>query len=57
MLVGAMPTAAVLLDKILAVVNGEVLTLQDFEDHLALRRVWQTGTATIDRQQALSTTR
>jgi hypothetical protein len=52
MLVGRVPAGAVLVEKILAVVNGEVLTLQDFEDHLALRRVFQPGTEENDRQVA-----
>jgi peptidyl-prolyl cis-trans isomerase SurA len=51
-LVGRVPTGAVLVEKILAVVNGEVLTLQDFEDHLALRRVFQPGTEGNERQVA-----
>jgi peptidyl-prolyl cis-trans isomerase SurA len=51
-LVGRVPAGAVLVEKILAVVNGEVLTLQDFEDHLALRRVFQPGTEENDRQVA-----
>jgi hypothetical protein len=42
-----------LLEKIVAVVNGEVLTLQDFEDHLALRSVLQPRAGNLDRQQAL----
>jgi SurA N-terminal domain len=46
------PAGAVLLDKILAVVNGEILTLQDFEDHLALRKAYQSGSAEVDRPQA-----
>lgn len=50
---GNMMAEAVLLDKILAVVNGEVLTLQDFEDHLALRRLFQPTAPEVDRQQAL----
>src|ERR671936_1703081 len=39
----------VLVDKILAVANGEVLTLQDFEDHLALRKIFQPGAVEGDR--------
>ena len=42
----------VLVDKILAVANGEVLTLQDFEDHLALRKIFQPGAAEVDRDRA-----
>lgn len=34
-------------------VNGEILTLQDFEDHLALRSVYQSGSAEVERHQAL----
>lgn len=49
---GAMPAAAVLVDKIVAVVNGEVLTLQDFEDHIALHEVFQPHVADINRQEA-----
>ena len=44
---------AVLVDKILAVVNGELLTLQDFEDDLALRKIFQPDAAQVDRRQAL----
>jgi peptidyl-prolyl cis-trans isomerase SurA len=47
------PAGAVLVDKILAVVNGEILTWQDFEDHLALREVYQPHAAAVDRQEAL----
>lgn len=43
---------AVLLDKIVAVVNAEVLTLQDFEDHLALLKVFQPRPVELDREQA-----
>jgi hypothetical protein len=46
------PASAVLVEKILAVVSGEILTLQDFEDHLALRKVSQTDAVEVDRQQA-----
>jgi peptidyl-prolyl cis-trans isomerase SurA len=49
MLLSGAPAEAVLLDKILAVANGEVLTLQDFEDHLALRRIFQPGAVEGDR--------
>jgi peptidyl-prolyl cis-trans isomerase SurA len=52
MFVCGRPVAAVLVDKILAVVNGELLTLQDFEDHLALSRVYQPDGVDVDRQQA-----
>lgn len=52
MLVLGRPAGAVLVDKILAVVNGEILTLQDFEDHLALRKIYQSGPAEVDRHQA-----
>jgi peptidyl-prolyl cis-trans isomerase SurA len=52
MFVCSRPVAAVLVDKILAVVNGELLTLQDFEDHLALSRIYQPEVADVDRQQA-----
>jgi peptidyl-prolyl cis-trans isomerase SurA len=52
MLVGGGTTGAVLVDKIVAVVNSEVLTLQDFEDHLALRRVFQPGEGALDRMVA-----
>jgi hypothetical protein len=41
-----------LVDKLVAVVNGEILTLQDFEDHLALRELYQPGSNDLDRQQA-----
>jgi parvulin-like peptidyl-prolyl isomerase len=51
-LVAGSPAGAVLVDKILAVVNNEVLTLQDFEDHLALRRVFQPGGGELDRSIA-----
>jgi peptidyl-prolyl cis-trans isomerase SurA len=47
------PAGAVLVDKILAVVNGELLTLQDFEDDLALRKIFQPDAAQVDRRQAL----
>lgn len=46
------PASAVLVEKILAVVNGEILTLQDFEDHLALRTIYQADAVDVDRQQA-----
>jgi peptidyl-prolyl cis-trans isomerase SurA len=46
------PVGAVLVEKILAVINGEILTLQDFEDHLALREIYQPDTDDTDRQQA-----
>jgi peptidyl-prolyl cis-trans isomerase SurA len=46
------PAGAVLVDKILAVVNGEILTLQDFEDHLALSKIYRPDAAEVDRQQA-----
>ncbi len=46
------PGGAVLVDKIIAVVNGEILTLQGFEDHLALREIFQPGAIAVDRQQA-----
>jgi peptidyl-prolyl cis-trans isomerase SurA len=46
------PIGAVLVDKILAVVNGEILTLQAFEDHLALRKIYQPDAADGDRHQA-----
>ena len=46
------PAAAVLVDKIVAVVNAEVLTLLDFEDHLALVQVFQAGAADVTREQA-----
>jgi peptidyl-prolyl cis-trans isomerase SurA len=46
------PAGAVLVDKILAVVNGETLTLQDFEDHLALRTIYQPSAAEVDRHAA-----
>jgi len=52
MLLSGAPVETVLLDKILAVANGEVLTLQDFEDHLALRRVFQPGAVEVDRDGA-----
>jgi peptidyl-prolyl cis-trans isomerase SurA len=52
MLLSGAPAAAVLLDKILAVANGEVLTLQDFEDHLALRRIFQPSAVEGDRDRA-----
>jgi peptidyl-prolyl cis-trans isomerase SurA len=52
MLVGGGTTGAVLVDKIVAVVNSEVLTLQDFEDHLALRRVFQPREGALDRMVA-----
>jgi peptidyl-prolyl cis-trans isomerase SurA len=54
MLVGGGPTGAVLVDKILAVVNSDVLTLLDFEDHLALRRVFQPGGGEPDRTVAFA---
>jgi peptidyl-prolyl cis-trans isomerase SurA len=44
---------AVVIDKILAVVNGEILTLQDFDDHLVLRRVYQPEGDEVDRRQDL----
>jgi peptidyl-prolyl cis-trans isomerase SurA len=44
--------SAILLEKIVAVVNGELLTLQDFEDHLALLRVFRPEAAAVERQQA-----
>ena len=53
MLVWSRPASAVLVEKILAVVNGEILTLQDFEDHLALRTIYQTDTVDVDRQRAV----
>ncbi|MBI3327169.1 MAG: hypothetical protein HYZ81_10775 [Nitrospinae bacterium] len=43
---------AVLLDKIMAVVNDEVLTLTDFEAHLALVKVFRPASAGVDREQA-----
>jgi hypothetical protein len=46
------PAGAVLVDKILAAVNGEILTLQDFEDRLALRKIYRSGSAEVDRHQA-----
>jgi hypothetical protein len=46
------PIGAMLGDRILAVVNGEILTLQDFEDHLALRKIYQPGAADVERHQA-----
>jgi SurA N-terminal domain len=46
------PARAVLVDKILAVVNGETLTWQDFEDHLALGEIYQPHAAEVDRQEA-----
>jgi peptidyl-prolyl cis-trans isomerase SurA len=52
MLLSGAPAEAVLLDKILAVANGEVLTLQDFEDHLALRTIFQPGAVEVDRDRA-----
>jgi hypothetical protein len=53
MFVFGRPAGAVLVDKILAVVNGEILTWQDFEDHLALREIYQPHVAEVDRQEAL----
>ncbi len=41
-----------LVDKILAVVDGEVFTFQGFEDYLALSRIYQPKRQDIDRQQA-----
>jgi peptidyl-prolyl cis-trans isomerase SurA len=52
MLAFGAPAEAVLLDKILAVVNGEILTLQDFENHLALRTIYQPSATEVDRHQA-----
>jgi peptidyl-prolyl cis-trans isomerase SurA len=52
MFVCSRPVGAVLVDKIVAVVNGEILTLQDFEDHLALRQIYQPDAADVDRHQA-----
>jgi hypothetical protein len=52
MLVFDTPAGAGLVDKILAVVNGEILTWQDFEDHLALGEIYQPHTAEVDRQEA-----
>jgi peptidyl-prolyl cis-trans isomerase SurA len=52
MLVSGTAIDAVLVDKLLAVVNGEILTLQDFEDHLALRALSQPDADGPDRQQA-----
>jgi hypothetical protein len=52
MLAWSRPASAVLVEKILAVVNGEILTLQDFEDHLAFRKVSQTDAVEVGRQQA-----
>jgi peptidyl-prolyl cis-trans isomerase SurA len=46
------PVGAVLVDKLVAIVNGEILTLQGFEDHLALREMYQPGSDDLDRQQA-----
>lgn len=49
---------AVLLDKIVAVVNTTVITLSDFEDHLVLSQLFQSGTLAVvqasppDREQA-----
>lgn len=49
---------AVLLDKIMAVVNTEVVTLADFDDHLALTRVFRSSVpgpmreSPVDREQA-----
>ena len=51
-LVCGRPVGAVLVDKILAVVNGELLTLQDFENYLALTKIYQLGAADVDRPQA-----
>jgi peptidyl-prolyl cis-trans isomerase SurA len=53
MLVSGTAIDAALVDKLLAVVNGEILTLQDFGDHLALRVVSQADAEDPDRQQAL----
>jgi len=50
-LVSGRPAGAVLVEKILAVVNGEILTWQDFEDHLALSELYQPHAA-LDRQEA-----
>jgi hypothetical protein len=50
---------AILLEKIVAVVNAEVVTLLDFEDHLALSSVFRTSPVggvretPLDREQAL----
>jgi len=52
MLVYGTPVGAVLVDKLVAVVNSEILTLQDFEDHLALRAIYQPEPDGLDRQQA-----
>jgi hypothetical protein len=46
------PVEARLVDKMLAVVNGEMLTFQDFDDYLALSRISQLGGEDIDRQHA-----
>ncbi len=51
-LASAVSAGAVLLDKIVAVVNAEVLTLLDFEDHLALSKVFQTGSVEAARERA-----
>lgn len=50
---GLLIICGVLAEKILAVVNGEILTLQDFEDHLALRTIYPTDAVDVDRQQAV----
>ena len=44
---------AVVMDKILAVVNGEILTMQGFNDHLILRGMYQPDEIEVDRRQAL----
>jgi hypothetical protein len=46
------PVGAVLVDKLVAVVNGEILTVQDFEDYLTLRAIYQPDSDDPDRQQA-----
>lgn len=51
-LASVLSSEAVLLDKIVAVVNGEVLTLSDFDNHLALLTVFQPSQDEPDRDQA-----
>jgi hypothetical protein len=47
------PVGAMLMDKILAVINGEIPTSQDFEDYWALSGIYQPDGEDVDRQQAL----
>ena len=51
-LVWAISAGAVLVDKVVAVVNADVLTLLDFDDHLALLKVFQSSADDVSRERA-----